>query len=253
VARLRGLAPVAQARDGRRRLRDKSGRKHGNDEDGEDGEKHRKNQDDHEGSEGGDDEDGAAGEAPDASWEETMILHRSVINSPIGKLTLVARGEALVAVAFEGEEKEAQRWLRRRFGETEIKDHPDPAGAASALRAYFAGKLPALDRVKVDTGGTEFQRAVWSELRRIPAGGTISYAELAARLGRPTAVRAVGAANGSNPVPVVLPCHRVIAADGTLCGYGGGLPRKQWLLAHEGATPARPTAKARASTQMSLL
>jgi methylated-DNA-[protein]-cysteine S-methyltransferase len=171
-----------------------------------------------------------------------MILHQSVMASPIGRLILVARGDTLVAVVFEEGEEEMRRWLARRFGETRLEEHPDPAGAASALRAYFNGKLEALDRVKVDTGGTEFQQAVWKELRRIPAGSTASYAELAARVGRPSAVRAVGAANGSNPIPVILPCHRVIASDGTLCGYGGGLDRKEWLLAHEGA-PARPGKK----------
>jgi methylated-DNA-[protein]-cysteine S-methyltransferase len=181
-----------------------------------------------------------------------MILHNSVMASPVGRLILVARGDAIVVVAFEESEGEARRWLGRRFGEFQMKDHGDPAGAASALRAYFGGDLAALDQVKVDTGGTPFQRAVWSELRRIPAGSTISYAGLAARVGRPSAVRAVGAANGSNPVAVILPCHRVIAADGTLCGYGGGLDRKLWLLAHEGA-PAAPTARSRSSRQFALL
>ena len=181
-----------------------------------------------------------------------MILHRSEIASPIGRLTLVANGDALVAVAFEDYEKETRRWLGRRFGELQMWDHPDPAGAASALRAYFDGDLAALDRVQVDTGGTPFQRNVWLELRRIPAGATISYAELATRVGRPPAVRAVGAANGSNPVPVILPCHRVIAADGTLCGYGGGLERKRWLLAHEKA-PMRLGARPQHASQIPLL
>ena len=180
-----------------------------------------------------------------------MILHKSVMRTPIGRLLLVARGNTLVVLAFEDGEEAALRWLGRRFGEIEMKNDADPAGAVSALRAYFAGDLAALDRVKVDTGGTPFQRAVWSELRRIPAGTTISYADLAARVGRPTAVRAVGAANGSNPVAVILPCHRVIAADGTLCGYGGGLDRKRWLLAHEGA-PAAPASGSPGSKQFAL-
>jgi methylated-DNA-[protein]-cysteine S-methyltransferase len=181
-----------------------------------------------------------------------MILHRAVMKSPIGRLILVAREDALVAVVFEEGEKEILCWLARRFGEVRMEERPDPAGAVSAMRAYFGGDLAALDRVKVDTGGTDFQRSVWKELRRIPAGGTISYAKLAARVGRPTAVRAVGAANGSNPVPLILPCHRVIAADGTLCGYGGGLDRKRWLLAHEGA-PTRPEKKTVRGRQLSLL
>jgi methylated-DNA-[protein]-cysteine S-methyltransferase len=181
-----------------------------------------------------------------------MILHKAVMASPIGRLTLIARDDVLVALVFEGSEESVRRWLERRFGKLQMKRHFDPAGGVSALRAYFDGDLGALDRVKVDTGGTEFQRAVWTELRRIPAGATISYAELADRVGHPSAVRAVGAANGSNPVAVILPCHRVIASDGTLCGYGGGLDRKRWLLDHEGA-PSRRLARGRASGQMSLL
>jgi len=164
-----------------------------------------------------------------------VILHTSVLTTPIGQLTLVSRGEVLIAVAFESEEGATHRWLARRFGQLRTEAHKDPAGAASALRVYFSGDLAALDRVTVDTGGTEFQREIWAALRRIPVGTTISYSTLAARVGRPLAVRAVGAANGSNPIPVIIPCHRVIAADGTLCGYGGGLDRKQWLLLHEGA------------------
>ena len=177
-----------------------------------------------------------------------MMLRTSVMTTPIGRLTLVSKDDVLTAIAFEGEEDATQRWLARRFGRFRMEDQGDPAGAASALRAYFEGDLTALDRVTVDTGGTSFQRTIWSALRWIPAGTTISYAGLAARVGRPSAVRAVGAANGSNPIPVVIPCHRVIAADGTLCGYGGGLDRKRWLLSHERALPrdaARVPARSR--------
>jgi methylated-DNA-[protein]-cysteine S-methyltransferase len=99
--------------------------------------------------------------------------------------------------------------------------------------AYFSGELTAIDTLPVATGGTEFQRLVWSELRRIPCGASISYSELARRIGRPAAVRAVGLANGANPIGIVVPCHRVIGANGTLTGYGGGIERKRWLLAHE--------------------
>jgi methylated-DNA-[protein]-cysteine S-methyltransferase len=112
----------------------------------------------------------------------------------------------------------------------------EPSGIAARLRAYFAGDLGALDGIPIRfDGGTPFQREVWEALRTIPLGETISYAELARRVGRPHAYRAVGSANGQNPIGVVVPCHRVIAADGTLGGYGGGLDRKRWLLAHEGA------------------
>jgi methylated-DNA-[protein]-cysteine S-methyltransferase len=104
-----------------------------------------------------------------------------------------------------------------------------------ALAAYFAGEIGALDRIEVRTGGSAFQQKVWRALRTLPAGRTTSYGRLAARIGAPKAVRAVGAANGANPVSVVVPCHRLIGANGRLTGYGGGLDRKRWLLAHEGA------------------
>jgi methylated-DNA-[protein]-cysteine S-methyltransferase len=108
------------------------------------------------------------------------------------------------------------------------------------VHAYFAGDLSAIERLAVVTGGTDFQREVWAALRRIPAGRTLSYGALATQLGRPKAVRAVGLANGANPIGIVVPCHRVIGADGSLTGYGGGLERKRWLLAHEGAEAVKP-------------
>ena len=112
----------------------------------------------------------------------------------------------------------------------------DPSGVLAALEAYFAGDLGALARIPVRFDrGTEFQREVWTAQQGIPLGETISYAELARRVGRPSAFRAVGSANGQNPIGIVVPCHRVIAADGKLGGYAGGLDRKRWLLAHEGA------------------
>jgi methylated-DNA-[protein]-cysteine S-methyltransferase len=108
-----------------------------------------------------------------------------------------------------------------------------PTAIRSALDAYFEGDLRAIDELHVKTGGTEFQREVWAALRTIPASQTLSYGALAARIGRPKAVRAVGLANGSNPIGLVVPCHRVIGADGSLTGYGGGMERKRWLLKHE--------------------
>jgi methylated-DNA-[protein]-cysteine S-methyltransferase len=103
------------------------------------------------------------------------------------------------------------------------------------LSRYFGGELDAIESVGVELNGTEFQKRVWQALRRIPAGSTLSYAEVARRIGDRTAVRAVGAANGANPVAIVVPCHRVIGSDGALTGYGGGLDRKRWLLEHEHA------------------
>ena len=104
------------------------------------------------------------------------------------------------------------------------------------MSAYLNGRLDALDDIPVDTAGTSFQRRVWDALRSIPVGETRSYTAIAAGIGRPDAPRAVGSANGRNPVALIVPCHRVIAADGRLAGYAGGLERKRWLLAHEGAT-----------------
>jgi methylated-DNA-[protein]-cysteine S-methyltransferase len=124
--------------------------------------------------------------------------------------------------------------LEVAFGDGAPDAH-DPHGAADILRAYFAGDLGAIDALPVRPQGTEFQVEVWAALREIPVGTTTSYGALAASLGRPKAVRAVGRANGTNPVAIVLPCHRVVGHDGRLTGYGGGLAAKRWLLSHEGA------------------
>jgi len=164
-----------------------------------------------------------------------MTLDVDQFRSPIGMLVVAARDGRLCALEFAARWPRRQRVLARRFGSVVTRRTPDPAGAVTALRAYFSGDRDALARVAVDPGGTEFQRKVWAALVRIPPGRTLSYRELAATIGAPAAVRAVGAANGANPVALVIPCHRVIAADGTLGGYAGGLHRKRWLLAHEGA------------------
>jgi methylated-DNA-[protein]-cysteine S-methyltransferase len=146
---------------------------------------------------------------------------RATFDSPVGPLTATTRDGVLVGLAFDGS------------GGTD--DLPE---VAEALRRYFAGDLAAFDGLAIDPlGGTPFQREVWAALREIPAGRTASYADIAERIGRPRAVRAVGAANGQNPVAIAIPCHRVIGRDGTLTGYGGGLPRKEWLLRHEGVLP----------------
>ncbi len=182
-----------------------------------------------------------------------MELQTRSMRSPIGTLVLYASGPALVALALPGGDAETRAWLARRFGDFRTRSGSDPARAASDLRAYFAGDLGALDRIEADPGGTPFQHSVWKELRRIPPGSTLSYACLAARLCRPKAMRAVGAANGSNPIPLVLPCHRVVAADGTLCGYGGGLEAKRWLLIHEKALASGAWRVTLSSSQIPLL
>jgi methylated-DNA-[protein]-cysteine S-methyltransferase len=158
------------------------------------------------------------------------------IASPLGTILLVAEGEALRAIEFGDDEGRLHRQLRRQEGAAvDLLPADDPAGLSTRLRAYFAGDIEIFDEVPVRAGGTPFQRAVWAALREIPPGRTTSYGQLAARLGRPGASRAVGHANGANPVAIAVPCHRVIGADGTLTGYGGGLERKRWLLEHERA------------------
>ena len=157
-----------------------------------------------------------------------MSIYRHV-DSPIGPLLLAAEDQGLRVLAFaddEGPAKPETGWCEG--------DHPLLDLAERQLAEYFAGKRTQFD-LPLSPHGTDFQRAVWRELERIPYGATISYAELARRIGRPQAMRAVGAANGRNPIAIIVPCHRVIGADGSLTGFGGGLPRKQFLLALEGA------------------
>ena len=167
-----------------------------------------------------------------------MTLDVAVVPSPLGPLALVARGDRLVGLSLSGAfraDDPLGRQLARHLGAFDVRARRDPAGAAARLRRYFAGDFTALAEQPVEPPGTEFQRRVWAALCRIPAGATWSYAQLATRIGRPRAVRAGAAANGANPVPLFVPCHRVIAADGSLWGYGGGLARKRWLLVHEHA------------------
>jgi methylated-DNA-[protein]-cysteine S-methyltransferase len=158
------------------------------------------------------------------------------IKTPIGQLGIVADEDGFLrAVEWTEHDERMHRSFRLQYGADgyALKKARDPAGMSGALCAYFDGELAAIDRLKVATGGTDFQKSVWKALRTIPCGETISYAALAERVGRPTAVRAVGHANGDNPISVVVPCHRVIGTNGSLTGYGGGIERKRWLLAHE--------------------
>ncbi len=166
----------------------------------------------------------------------TVKLSLATCPSPIGPLVLATGPHGLVRLELGGDRAQVEADLARRFADCEVREARDPGGVASALRRYFDGRLDALDALPVDPRGTEFQRQVWLTLRQIPAGRTWSYAQLAQAVGRPSAVRAVGATNGRNPLPLVLPCHRVIGSDGSLVGYGGGLDRKVWLLRHEGAS-----------------
>lgn len=165
---------------------------------------------------------------------ERLMLDR--LASPIGEVLLVSdEAGRLRALDFHDYEPRMLRLLRLHYGSQSLEAGAAPAATRAALDRYFAGDLAALADIPWATAGTDFQRQVWRALVDIPAGHTTTYARLAARIGRPTAVRAMGAANGANPVGIVVPCHRVIGADGALTGYGGGIPRKRWLLAHEGA------------------
>jgi methylated-DNA-[protein]-cysteine S-methyltransferase len=160
-----------------------------------------------------------------------MVLVDTV-ESPVGPLTVSVRAERLCLLHFGGDGATIDQTLERWYP-GEARDRRPATTIRDVLSRYFAGDFEAIERVAVELNGTPFQTRVWNALRRIPAGTTISYGELARRVGEPAAVRAVGAANGANPIAVVVPCHRVIGANGTLTGYGGGLDRKRWLLTHE--------------------
>ncbi|NJM30402.1 MAG: methylated-DNA--[protein]-cysteine S-methyltransferase [Rhizobiales bacterium] len=150
-------------------------------------------------------------------------------------MILLAHDGVLVLLEFVEASDRIERELNHRFKHYELIGHANPFGLSGKVRAYYAGDCSAVDDIETDGGGTPFQRRVWQALREIPLGETRSYGELAQMLGDKNAMRAVGSANHRNPISVVVPCHRVIGADGSMTGYGGGLTRKEWLLKHEGA------------------
>jgi methylated-DNA-[protein]-cysteine S-methyltransferase len=165
---------------------------------------------------------------------ETLTLDR--VATPIGTALLVTdEGGCLRAFNWTDYEPAMMAWIGRHYPKARLAEGRSPPAVRAAFEAYFHGGARALEGVPWKAAGTAFQLKVWEALCTIPAGETLSYAGLAERIGRPTAVRAVGLANGANPVAVLVPCHRVIGADGSLTGYGGGLPRKRWLLDLEGA------------------
>lgn len=176
-----------------------------------------------------------------------MILTTHELPTPVGTILLVEAGGAAQALGFVDEQAHAAaliEGLRRRHGAITLAPASAPSDVATRLRAYLDGDLRAVDAVAVEAGGTAFQRRVWAALRRIPPGTTASYGDIARAVGSPAAVRAVGLANARNPVGIIVPCHRVIRADGSLCGYAGGLPRKAWLLEHERRAAAAAGARA---------
>jgi methylated-DNA-[protein]-cysteine S-methyltransferase len=178
-----------------------------------------------------------------ARLPETFGLDR--LPTPIGIALLVTDADgALRALDWEDYEPRLRQLLRLQYGTPVLQQARAPDDIRSALSRYFKGELGSLAAIKWRVAGTAFQRKVWTALRTIPAGTTLSYGALAAQLGMPKAVRAVGHANGSNPISVVVPCHRMVGADGSLTGYGGGLERKRWLLQHEGVALKAPGRRA---------
>ena len=167
-----------------------------------------------------------------------VTVYHTEIPSPVGPLTLRGTARGLTGL-FMADHRHGP--TTDRAGWTE--DARPFADAVAQLHEYFAGRRTAFDLTvdEAGLGGTEFQRRVWRALRDIPHGQTISYGGLARRIGQPAAVRAVGLANGRNPLSIIVPCHRVIGANGALTGYGGGVERKRWLLAHEAAVPGPGT------------
>jgi methylated-DNA-[protein]-cysteine S-methyltransferase len=166
---------------------------------------------------------------------EPALFGLDRLDTPIGTALLVTDADDLLcALDWEDYERRMRDLLRLQHGAFDLKTRSAPRNMRSALSAYFNGELDALGAVKWRLGGTPFQRKVWTALAKIPAGTTRSYGAMAASLGAPRAMRAVGHANGANPLSVVIPCHRLIGSDGALVKYGGGLHRKRWLLEHEG-------------------
>ena len=191
----------------------------------------------------------------------TKSLCLTKTESPIGDILLVTDAGVLVSLDYAGYEHRMMRLLEKRYGafslnETSVEEKFTASieGIAHQIQAYLAGDLTAIDTIPVNPGGTQFQSQVWHALRSIPPGTTLSYGELAKQLGNPAAVRAVGTTNSLNPISIVLPCHRVIGANGSLTGYAGGLERKRWLLQHEGVDIAQPNKpKQQLNQQLSLL
>ncbi|WP_294326172.1 methylated-DNA--[protein]-cysteine S-methyltransferase [uncultured Sphingomonas sp.] len=166
-----------------------------------------------------------------------MMLYQELLPSPVGTITILTDGDGVLRVLeFEDFGARMERLLRLHYGPGgwQVVAATRTSDAMRAMTAYFAGDVTAIDGLPTATGGTAFQRSVWAALRSVEAGRTVAYADIAAAIDRPGALRAVGLANGSNPIAIVVPCHRIIGRSGALTGYGGGLERKRWLLAHEG-------------------
>jgi len=164
------------------------------------------------------------------------MIELGSVATPLGGARFARRHGHLLALAFEEHWPAVERALARRLGAFAAVEAQSAGEIGARLDAYFAGELASLDALDVELVGTPFQCALWRRLRAIPPGATTSYGALARELGRPSAARAVGAANGANPLWLVVPCHRALGANGALTGYAGGIERKRWLLAHERGT-----------------
>lgn len=162
------------------------------------------------------------------------LMSRAVVPSPMGDLVAMARGDQLIALGWANDFGRITAHINRHLGQWAPDGSQAPPVILRALTDYFSGDIHALRGLDVDPPGTPFQQQVWSTLRTIPPGQVWSYKQLAEAVGRPRAFRAVAQANGANPIPLVIPCHRVIAADGSIGGFSCGLDRKLWLLEHEG-------------------
>lgn len=171
-------------------------------------------------------------------------LYRSSLKSPLGPIDLLSTSRGLAAVWLGEGRSRSEQWVRRTFpnGST-VREGADDE-AMRQIREYFEGRRRIFD-LPLDLRGSSFQKAVWTTVERVPYGRTASYSEIAVLLGRPKACRAVGAANGANPIPIVIPCHRIVGANGSLTGYGGGVSSKRWLLVHEGALDETPETSVR--------
>lgn len=170
--------------------------------------------------------------------DEPRLTHERIATR-FGELVLVSDQDGLLrALSLPGRDAWLEGSMRRQYGANVSRPGSVPAAIKAALAEYCDGDMNALSRIRWTTRGTPFQRRVWDALYAIPVGETTSYAAIAASIGSPDAVRAVGAANGANPVAIVVPCHRVVGSDGSLTGFGGGLPMKMALLRHEGANVA---------------
>lgn len=156
------------------------------------------------------------------------------IDSQIGRILIVTDSEHLCMLNFATSKARIMQALQRRYQQFDLIATSNPQGFSQCIQAYFAGNHNSINEIPINPGGTPFQQQVWLALRTIPTGTTISYKELAARIDKPTAYRAVGMANSQNPIAIVLPCHRVVGTGGRLTGYSGGIERKRWLLQHEG-------------------